>query len=53
MAPWAGGNSFNDFLENQLTKFRAVSTVGPIKANRDHAFFCSKQDFSLVTILWI
>jgi len=30
-----GGNNFNDFSENQLTKFRAVHTV---KANRETKF---------------
>jgi len=29
----SGGNNFNDFLENQLTKFRAVSTVKDLKVS--------------------
>jgi len=29
----SGGSNFNDFPENQFTKFRAVLTI---KANRDH-----------------
>ena len=40
----SGGSNFNDFPENQLTQVRTNS----IKTNRDHAFFCSKQDFSLL-----
>ena len=31
----SGGNNFNDFSENQLTKFRAVQTA---KANWDQIF---------------
>ena len=41
----SGGSNFNDFPDNQLTKVRASVSV---KANRDHAFSCSKQDFSLL-----
>ena len=39
----SGGNNFNDFPENQLTKFRGLNII---KANRDHAFFCPMQYLS-------
>ena len=44
------GNSFNNFPGNRLTKF-LVCGLSSIKANRDHAFFCSEQDFSFFTSL--
>jgi len=43
----SGGNNFNDFLRINSPNFVQFKFI---KANRDHAFFCSKQDFSL---LWI
>jgi len=42
----SGGNNFNDFPEYQLAKFCSLNST---KANREHAIFCSKQHFSLVT----
>jgi len=48
----SGGNDCNDFPEKQLIKLRAV--LNSTKLNRDYAFLCSRQDFSLITtVLWI
>jgi len=38
----SGGNTFNDFPEKQLIKFRGLNSI---KANDEHAFFCPKQNF--------
>jgi len=46
----SGGSIFNDFPENQFTKFRAVKTISrQIGTMAYHALFCSKQDFSVFT----
>ena len=47
----SGGNNFNDFPENQLTKSRAVYTI---KANRGPKYcrlYSFTQDFSRVTMI--
>jgi len=41
----SGGNSFNDFPENQLT-YQISCNLKSTKVNLDHAFLCSKQNFS-------
>jgi len=46
----SGGSNFNDFPENQFTKFLAVQTVSrQIWTMACYASFCSKQDFSVFT----
>jgi len=39
------GNSFNDLPENQLT-YQISCNLKSTEVNRDHAFLCSKQNFS-------
>jgi len=47
----SGGSNFNDFPENQFTKFCAVKTVSrQIGTTAYHTLFCSKQNFS---VFWI
>jgi len=41
------GSNFNDFPENQLAKCRQFKEYRT-KVNRDHAFFCSKQNFHVI-----
>jgi len=46
----SGGNNFNDFPENQLSKF--FCRLSSIKANHVHAFFCSMQDLHFCKPVW-
>jgi len=47
----SGGNNFNDFPEIQLTKFRTVWTL--LRQISHYVFSCSKQDFSLITSVFL
>jgi len=42
----SGGISFNDYAENQLTKFCAVYTVNAIYANQDKKILATLMGFN-------
>jgi len=41
----SGGNNFDDFPQNQLP-YQISCKLNSTKVHRDHAFLCSKQNFS-------
>jgi len=47
----SSSSSFNDFPETQFTTFCAVSRQ--IGTTAYHALFCSKQDYSVFTTVYI